>query len=141
MDYLIFCRLVFMVGNKAKGRISKRVFQESKSRQNFRKTNISYHLIRTRTCLFFRNFVVICFLETPALRFALWPYYGRVFHFDFHDFHIFLSKKGMLVLEYVNSNLLLGCFLVRLPINPNSSDNYPNYEYLVTTALSTRRKN
>ena len=33
------------VGNKAKGRISKRVFQESKARQNFRKTNISYSLI------------------------------------------------------------------------------------------------
>ena len=28
------------VGNKAKGRISKRVFQESKTCQNFRKTNI-----------------------------------------------------------------------------------------------------
>ena len=44
------------VGNKAKGRISKRVFQESKARQNFPKTNISYLLIRTRggkECLFF----------------------------------------------------------------------------------------
>ena len=39
-----------MVGNKAKGRISKRVFQESKARQNFRKTNNSYPLIRTLTC-------------------------------------------------------------------------------------------
>ena len=29
----------YIVGNKAKGRISKRVFQESKARQNFRKTN------------------------------------------------------------------------------------------------------
>ena len=38
-----------VVGNKAKGRMSKRVFQESKARQNFRKTNISYPLIRTRT--------------------------------------------------------------------------------------------
>ena len=38
------------VGNKAKGRISKRVFQESKARQNFRKTNISYLLIRARAC-------------------------------------------------------------------------------------------
>ena len=40
---------LYFVGNKAKGRISKRVFQESKARQNFRKTNISYLLIRTRT--------------------------------------------------------------------------------------------
>ena len=33
-----------MVGNKAKGRISKRVFQEDKARQIFWKTNISYPL-------------------------------------------------------------------------------------------------
>ena len=74
------------VGNKAKGRISKRVFQESNVRQNFRKTNISYPLIRTRThvcvsgskkCLFFGNFGVLCFLETPVLRFALLPDYRR----------------------------------------------------------------
>ena len=36
------------VGNKAKGRISKRMFQQNKARQIFRKTNISYPLIRTR---------------------------------------------------------------------------------------------
>ena len=41
-----------LVGNKAKGRISKRVFQEDKARQIFRKTNISYPLIRTRTCVY-----------------------------------------------------------------------------------------
>ena len=35
-------------GNKAKERISKRVFQENKARQIFRKTNISYPQIRTR---------------------------------------------------------------------------------------------
>ena len=32
--------------NKAEGRISKRVFQENKARQIYRKTNISYPLIR-----------------------------------------------------------------------------------------------
>ena len=37
------------VDNKAKGQMSKRVFQESKARQNLRKTNISYPLIRTRS--------------------------------------------------------------------------------------------
>ena len=41
---------VRIVGNKAKGRISKRIFQENKAHQIFRKTNISYPLIRTRTC-------------------------------------------------------------------------------------------
>ena len=40
-----------LVGNKAKGRISKRVFQENKARQIFRKTNIFYPLILTRTYL------------------------------------------------------------------------------------------
>ena len=54
-----------IVGNKAKGRISKRVFQDSKARQNFRKTNISY------PDKFFENFGVLCFLETLVLRFAL----------------------------------------------------------------------
>ena len=38
-----------VVGNKAKARISKRVFQENKAREIFRKTNISYPLIRTST--------------------------------------------------------------------------------------------
>ena len=32
--------MIEIVGNKAKGRISKRVFQENKARQIFRKTNI-----------------------------------------------------------------------------------------------------
>ena len=35
-----------IVGNKAKGRISKRVFQENKARQIFRKRNNSCPLIR-----------------------------------------------------------------------------------------------
>ena len=37
------------VSNKAKGGISKRVFQENKARQIFQKTNISYPLKRTST--------------------------------------------------------------------------------------------
>ena len=40
------------VGNKAKGRISKWMFQENKAGQIFRKTNISYPLISTRTCAY-----------------------------------------------------------------------------------------
>ena len=40
------------VVNKAKGRISKRVFQENKARQIFWKTNISNPLIPTRTCAY-----------------------------------------------------------------------------------------
>ena len=37
-----------------KGRISKRVFQEKKACQIFRKTNISHPLIRKRTCAYQR---------------------------------------------------------------------------------------
>ena len=43
--FLIIC---LFVGNMAKGGISKRLFQENKARQIFRKTNFSYLLIRTR---------------------------------------------------------------------------------------------
>ena len=42
----------FFVGNKAKGQISKPVFQENKVRQIFPKTSISYHPIRARTCAY-----------------------------------------------------------------------------------------
>ena len=54
-----------IVGNKVKGRISKRVFRESKARQNFQKTNIAYLLIHTRACVYqeVRN---VCFSEILA---------------------------------------------------------------------------
>ena len=58
------------VFSKAKGRISKRVLQENKTHQIFRKTNFSY------VC-FSENFEVLCFLVKPALRFALLPYCQR----------------------------------------------------------------
>ena len=59
------------VGNKGKGQISKRVFQENKARQIFRKMNISHPLIRT-------VFAVLCFFKTPVLRLALLPYYRQI---------------------------------------------------------------
>ena len=31
-----------------------------------------------KKCLFFGKFDVLCFLETPVLIFALWPYYRRI---------------------------------------------------------------
>ena len=44
----IFYFKVQVVGNKTKGGILKQMFKENKARQIFRKTNISYPLIRTR---------------------------------------------------------------------------------------------
>ena len=65
-DLGAFCSSnVKLVSNKAKGRISKRVFQENKARQIFRKTNISYPLIRT----LFYLFISVCFSEKPS---GLW---------------------------------------------------------------------
>ena len=80
-----------LVGNKAKGLISKRVFQKNKARQIFHKKTISYPLIRIRTCayqgvrnvFFSGEFGVLCFLETPVLRFALLPYYRWTVLFEY----------------------------------------------------------
>ena len=92
--------MYYIVDNKAKGRISKLVFQENKARQIFRKTNTSYPLIRTCTyvcvsggkkCLFFGKFAALCFLETPVLRFAPLPYYRR--YRAFLAYQLFLIKN------------------------------------------------
>ena len=46
-NWIRFKAAAHSAGNKAKGRISKRVFQEDKAHRIFRKTNICYPLIRT----------------------------------------------------------------------------------------------
>ena len=57
---VVFCLILSLIGgftyiaphtagNKVKGQISKRLFQANKATQLFRKTNISYPLIRPRT--------------------------------------------------------------------------------------------
>ena len=84
-------------GNKARGRISKRVFQENWARQIFRKTNI--FLRRTYVCIsggekcsFFGKFDVPCFLRTPVLRFALLPYYRPYLHGKNLRYHLNPSR-------------------------------------------------
>ena len=88
------------IGNKANGQMSKRVFQENKARPIFRKRNISYTLIRARTCRyqgvrnvrFFGKFDMLCFLETAVLRFALLPNYQLVsFFFNNQPSNMFKS--------------------------------------------------
>ena len=63
-----------IVGNKAKQRIPKRVFQENKASQIFRKTNLSYPPLRRRTyvcvsggkkCSFFGKLACFVFLKLP----------------------------------------------------------------------------
>ena len=61
------------------------VCKESKARQIFRKTNISYPLLNTRACacqgvrnvFFSENFTSFVFFKTSVLRFTLLPYYRR----------------------------------------------------------------
>ena len=70
-------------GNKAKEWISKRVSQQNKVSQLFRKTFLTpwshtyVCLSGGKKCLFFGKFGVLCFLVTSVLRFALLPYYWR----------------------------------------------------------------
>ena len=60
---------LYIVDNKAKGRILKWVFQESKACQIFQKMNIFYPMIRTHKCAyqglrngaFLGKFGVLCF--------------------------------------------------------------------------------
>ena len=64
--------------------------KKDKACQIFGKTNISYLLICTRTCAyqgvrnvrFLEKFVVLCFLETPVLRFALLAYYRGILNLE-----------------------------------------------------------
>ena len=56
------CLYFEFVGNRAKGRISKRVFQENKAHQIFLKTNISYP---PDTPLFSENVAWFIFLKHP----------------------------------------------------------------------------
>ena len=68
------------VGNKSKGRISKRVFQENKARLIFRKnehflppdTHTYVSVLGGEKCSFLEKLVVLCLLETPVL-----PYFRQ----------------------------------------------------------------
>ena len=75
-------------GNEAKGQISKRVLQENKPRQIFRKTNISYLLMRTRTYLcvsgrregsFYGNLASFFFLKHPFWDFPFCLFNNELF--------------------------------------------------------------
>ena len=113
------------VGNKAKGRISKRVFQESKARQIFRKTNIFYppdthtYVSGGKKCSFFGKFAVLCFLETPILRFAVLPYYRR-FNLDrFAHAHPLLKTLNALNVYQINLLQVL-LFIHKIKIKSSS---------------------
>ena len=87
-----------IVGNKAKGRISKRVFQENRARQVFQKRTFLTP-IHTRCvsggkkCSFLGKFGFLCFLQTPVSRLNLWPYYPLN---DLLTVNIFIMQKPVM---------------------------------------------
>ena len=105
----------FFVGNMAKGRISKRRSQEYKVRQFFRKANVFYPLIRTRTCAyqgvkkrsFFGKFSVLCILVTSILRFALLPYYRH-----FMIVELYTSLVSCFGIKVITKNMALFQFCI-----------------------------
>ena len=87
-------RVGFIVGSKAKGRISKRVSQGNKTRQIFRRTSISSPPPDTHTyvcvsggkkCLFLENLACFFYLRHmfEIRPFALLPTLFKSFHFYF----------------------------------------------------------
>ena len=79
------------VGNKEKGRISKRVFKKTKQMKFSEKqtflTPWYAHARNTESkkWSFFGKFGVLCFLETPVLRFPLLPYCRQLGHLYFTE--------------------------------------------------------
>ena len=95
---------------RQKGKPQNGCFKKTKqAKQIFRKTNISNPLICTRTCeyqgvrnvRFFEKFGVLCFLETPVLRFALLRYCQRL-----AEVHAFFIQWSFLSRTIVKSHIL-----------------------------------
>ena len=62
---------------RQKGESQNGCFKKAKHAKIFEKQTFLTSVSRGKKCLFFGNFGVLCFLETPVLRFALLPYYRR----------------------------------------------------------------
>ena len=83
--FLVFLENVNTMTSFSSDFISSVIRQKGKSQKKFPKNK---HFLSPDThtcvcgsggknCLFFGNFGVLCFFETPVLRFALLPYYRR----------------------------------------------------------------
>ena len=93
-----------IVGNRAKWRNTKRVFQENKAGQIFRKMNISYLLIRARTCAYH---------GVSNVRF--WKILPTLFSCNTRfEIHFFAFRKIFLVLHSARcvNNYLKFCLLI-----------------------------
>ena len=97
--WCIYC-IAEIVSNKAKGWISKRVFQENKAPQIFRKTNISYPLIHAHTCAYqgVRN---VCFSENLTFVF-FWNSCFEICPFALlpTKWRFYLGRSSLTVMEW-----------------------------------------
>ena len=93
--------LYYFVGNRAKGWVSKRMFQERKHAKFSEKrtfltpwySHVYVWVSGGKKCSLFGKFGALSFLETPVLRFALLPYYRWSLLFLIVSVHTFQSKK------------------------------------------------
>ena len=104
---------------KQKGEPQNGRFKKTKHGKFSEKASISYSLIRTRTSAyqgvrnvcFFWKFGVLCFLETPVLRFGLLRYYRRFLPRELGNFffcrilpealaHRYISTKPVIQLQF-----------------------------------------
>ena len=122
MENFVLCA-VQVLGDKAKGRILKRVFQENKARQIFRRTNISNPLIHTHTCAyqgvrnvrFSKNLMCFVFLQHP-----FWDLPFRLITDEvvgknerFFVSHVYITWSKMLMIEMPKN------YLLYIPIGPS----------------------
>ena len=105
-----------IVVNKPIGRISKRVFQEKKSTPHFPKNKHflspdTHTYVWGKKCSFFEKFGVLCFLETPVLRFALLPtkYKLRNGMCNCFDCKIDTSQSAVTCSKFNNRNTRTRC--------------------------------
>ena len=76
-----------------------------------------------KKCLFFGKFDVLCFLETPVLIFALWPYYRRIiFCFCQETISQSMTMKSIIsTCKWTRCHWLVFWFVIRtLPVYANS---------------------
>ena len=91
-NFLCIKHLAYFVGNKAKRRIAKRVFQENKARQIFLEMkgpgNVSFS----------ENSVCFVFFVTPVLRFAFLPYYQQFSFYSNCNNNILTARRILVFL-------------------------------------------
>ena len=68
---------------RQKGESQNGCFKKAKHAKISEKMFVLFVCLFFEKCLFFGNFDILCFLETPVLRFALFPYYRQIMGFPF----------------------------------------------------------